>query len=172
MFFDIRIFKRFSDLVFILLSDGWELAIRISVLFPPTRSLPFNFVQVLQRPLFCLIFTNVRFCFIQQSNNFSILHLVFITSTSRYQELENVQFASDNTLRYFKTYFLKPIIRSALWFASQGLWLLPAYFFEMEGRNSFLWMHSSSIVHFATNIFIACQIINHYQPIHAKIKRN
>ena len=107
--FDFRIFKRFSDLVFIVLSDGWELAIRISVLFAPTRSLPFNFVQVLQRPLFCLIFTNVRFCFIQQSNNFSILHLVFITSTSRYQELENDQSASDNTLRYeiFKTYFLK-----------------------------------------------------------------
>ena len=59
-----------------------------------------------------------------------------------------------------------------LWFASQGVWLLPAYFFEMEGRNSFLWMHSSSIVHFVTNIFIACQIINHYQPLHAKIKRS
>lgn len=75
-------------------------------------------------------------------------------------------------IKNLKMTSLRVITLSAIWFASQGLWLLPAYFFEMEGRDSFLWMHSSSIVHFATNIFIACQIINHYQPIHAKIKRN
>lgn len=61
---------------------------------------------------------------------------------------------------------------SILWFGSQGLWLLPAYLFEMEGRNSFIWMHSSSIVHFATNIFIVCQIVKHYHFKPQKIKTN
>nr|AAS21471.1 mannosyltransferase-like protein [Oikopleura dioica] len=75
-------------------------------------------------------------------------------------------------IKNLKMTSLRVTTLSALWFASQGFWLLPAYFFEMEGHNSFLWMHSSSIVHFATNIFIACQIINHYQPLHGKIKRN
>jgi len=38
----------FSDLVFIILSHGWKLALRISVLSRPIRSLPSYFVQVLK----------------------------------------------------------------------------------------------------------------------------
>lgn len=64
----------------------------------------------------------------------------------------------------------KVLILTVLWFFSQGVWLLPAYLFEMKGINSFNFMHLGSLVHFTINIFIAVQIVFHFN--NRKIKLN
>jgi len=51
---------------------------------------------------------------------------------------------------------------SAAWFIGQGVWLLPAYYLEMCGFNSFIWLHLGSIIHFATNIFCLSFLVSNF----------
>lgn len=63
----------------------------------------------------------------------------------------------------------KIIYLTALWFFSQGVWLLPAYLFEMRGFDTFMSMHFSSLIHFITNIFIAVQFVHYFNNRKLKI---
>lgn len=64
----------------------------------------------------------------------------------------------------------KAVYLTVLWFFSQGVWLLPAYLFEMRGLNSFMFMHLGSLIHFTINIFIAVQLVYYFN--NRKIKVN
>ena len=56
----------------------------------------------------------------------------------------------------------------AIWFLGQGLWLLPAYYFEHEGVNTFHYLHLGAILHFAANIGCILTLIRHYRPLKLK----
>lgn len=50
----------------------------------------------------------------------------------------------------------------ALWFFIQVSWLLPAYYLEFEGRNTFIYIWLESIAFFSGNIGILLQVIKNY----------
>ncbi|XP_006819486.1 GPI alpha-1,4-mannosyltransferase I, catalytic subunit-like [Saccoglossus kowalevskii] len=60
-------------------------------------------------------------------------------------------------------------IRTALmliasWFFGQALWLLPAFYLEMEGYNTFISIFLAGIAFFIINIFILNTVIRAYIP--------
>jgi len=119
-------------------------------------------------------------CFISQ------LALFIITSIKYYNEvyfaafLHAAIFVTFNkvvTSQYFIWYIslippiwnnfqtVKPteaLMYTSAWFVGQGIWLLPAYYLEMCGFNSFIWLHLGSIIHFATNIFCLSFLVKNF----------
>jgi len=63
---------------------------------------------------------------------------------------------------------VRALLLIATWFLGQGLWLLPAYYFEHEGVNTFHFLHLGAILHFATNIGCILILIRHYRPLKLK----
>jgi len=57
-----------------------------------------------------------------------------------------------------------------IWFAGQAVWLLPAYYLEHVGLNTFLPLHLGAVLHFITNICCISTLIRHYQS--PKLKRS
>ncbi|KAK7114750.1 hypothetical protein V1264_000755 [Littorina saxatilis] len=59
--------------------------------------------------------------------------------------------------------WLKISITSSLWFIAQGLWLLPAYYLEFEGKNTFFYIWLAGLFFFAVNVFVVFTVITHYK---------
>lgn len=53
----------------------------------------------------------------------------------------------------------------AVWFLAQGAWLLPAYFLEFHGQNTFLFVWIQSVSFFCANIAILGRMIMFFMPI-------
>jgi len=52
-----------------------------------------------------------------------------------------------------------------LWFAAQLAWLLPAYWLEFKGRNTFMYIWLQGIAFFCANMAVLARLIRSYQPI-------
>ncbi|RZC40764.1 GPI mannosyltransferase 1 [Asbolus verrucosus] len=56
-----------------------------------------------------------------------------------------------------------------VWFAAQGAWLLPAYFLEFHGQNTFLFIWIQSVSFFCANIAILGRLIMYFMPVKEKV---
>uniref|UniRef100_A0A0N5AU01 GPI alpha-1,4-mannosyltransferase I, catalytic subunit n=1 Tax=Syphacia muris TaxID=451379 RepID=A0A0N5AU01_9BILA len=60
-----------------------------------------------------------------------------------------------------------------LWISTQGLWLLPAYLFEFQGLNTFVWMWLASLLFLVVNSCIVVLLcLYHNTVITAQIQQN
>lgn len=66
-------------------------------------------------------------------------------------------------LPYLKLSMVQACSLLALWFSTQGLWLLPAYYLEFKGQNTFIYIWMASLLFFAANAFIVYYIVKHYR---------
>ena len=54
------------------------------------------------------------------------------------------------------------VISQTIVYLFQGLWLLPAYYLEFEGKNTFLYIWLAGLSFFVVNVYIVFAIISHY----------
>ncbi len=52
----------------------------------------------------------------------------------------------------------------ALWFATQGVWLLFAYLLEFRGLDTFLCVWLASLALLVVNLYIAVVLMRNYRP--------
>ena len=45
----------------------------------------------------------------------------------------------------------------------QGLWLLPAYYLEFEGKNTYFWIWLAGLLFFSINLYVMYVVIDSYQ---------
>jgi len=58
---------------------------------------------------------------------------------------------------------------TVIWFLGQGVWLLPAYYLEILGINSLLFVHTAAVAHLTINLMFITFIIRNFQPTKAKM---
>lgn len=56
------------------------------------------------------------------------------------------------------------IALASLWLAAQLAWLLPAYWLEFRGRNTFLYIWLQGVAFFCANMAVLARLIRSYQP--------
>lgn len=59
----------------------------------------------------------------------------------------------------------KVTVLFTIWLAAQCAWLLPAYFLEFQGQNTFLLIWIQSVAFFCANIAILGRIIKYFVPV-------
>lgn len=64
-----------------------------------------------------------------------------------------------------KIKWIHATILFVIWYFAQISWLLPAYYLEFEGRNTFIYVWLESIAFFCANVGILVQIIKGYSGI-------
>lgn len=55
-----------------------------------------------------------------------------------------------------------------LWFGGQGMWLLPAYFLEMRGHDTFMLIWLTGLIFFGVNVYIMKVMIKSYNLLDSK----
>ena len=66
--------------------------------------------------------------------------------------------------------FSKGVFLLGLWFFGQAIWLLPAYYLEFEGKNTFIYIWLAGLVFFFTQVYILHVFIGSYN--HRSDKKN
>ncbi|XP_046379904.2 GPI mannosyltransferase 1-like [Haliotis rufescens] len=60
------------------------------------------------------------------------------------------------------------VMLTSLWFLGQGIWLLPAYYLEFEGVNTFLYIWGAGLAFFTINSYILYILITNYRPVYSQ----
>ncbi|KAM6457707.1 GPI mannosyltransferase 1 isoform 1-T1 [Liasis olivaceus] len=66
--------------------------------------------------------------------------------------------------------WLRGVMLLLLWLLGQGLWLVPAYFLEFKGQNTFLLLWLAGLGFLSINCTILVQMISRYYPEHIRRK--
>lgn len=56
----------------------------------------------------------------------------------------------------------KGVATIVLWFLGQGLWLIPAYYLEFEGFNTFIYIWAAGLIFFFINFYIVTVVLDSY----------
>uniref|UniRef100_A0A914CC16 GPI alpha-1,4-mannosyltransferase I, catalytic subunit n=1 Tax=Acrobeloides nanus TaxID=290746 RepID=A0A914CC16_9BILA len=105
---------------------------------------------------FCWFLSTLAFVSLNKvcTSQYFVWYIVFLPLVSQNLEISNSQ--------TFRLLFL--------WFGGQGAWLLPAYFLEFQGWNTYIWIWLSSLLFLCINFYIMVSLIRCYKPLVDNVK--
>ncbi|XP_065162194.1 GPI mannosyltransferase 1 [Atheta coriaria] len=127
--------------------------------------------------LVLLLVFSVRYGLNKFSLNFSILTQT-ITMVTYNTVLTSQYFVWIMVVLPLSVWQIKMSLKMAaffvlIWFAAQAAWLMPAYFLEFHGQNTFLFIWLQSVSFFCANVAILGRLIMNYMPARKeKVKNN